>query len=91
MNNPFYALIRLVSFALTILTYAIIARAVLSWIRPDPRNFFVQLINKATDPILRPLERLIPSLGGIDITPLVAILLIQVAQYFLPTLLGFTG
>lgn len=91
MSNPFFTLIILFGYALTILTYAIIIRAVLSWIRPDPRNFFVQLIQKTTDPILRPLERVIPPLGGIDLTPLVAILLIQAVQYFLPTLLGYVS
>jgi YggT family protein len=87
MNNPLYALIGLVRFALTLLTYAIIIRAVLSWIRPDPRNMLVQLLVKVTDPVLRPLERFIPPIAGLDITPLVAIILIQAVQYLLPALL----
>jgi len=86
MNDPLYALINIVSLVLTILTYAIIVRALLSWFRPDPRNVVVQLINKVTDPILRPLGRLIPPLGGLDITPVIAIILLQVVQRFLPSL-----
>lgn len=82
------AFVNLASLILSLLTYAIIARAILSWIRPDPRNVFVQIIAKITDPVLRPLERVIPPLGGIDITPLVAILLIQLVRGLLPALVG---
>ncbi len=70
------------------LAIAILIRALLSWFRPDPRNYFVQLIVKITDPILRPLERVIPPLGGFDITPIIAIVLIQLVLGALPMLAG---
>jgi YggT family protein len=88
MNSPVYAFIELANLILNVLVVAIIVRAVLSWIRPDPRNFFVQLVVKITDPVLKPLERLIPPLGGIDITPIIAIVLIQLVQTVLPRLAG---
>ena len=81
-------LIELASLVLNGLAVAILIRALLSWFRPDPRNFFVQLIVRITDPILRPLERVIPPLGGFDITPIIAILLIQLVQGALPMLAG---
>ena len=88
MNSPMYAFIELANLVLNVLVVAIVIRAVLSWVRPDPRNFFVQLLVKVTDPVLKPLERVIPPLGGIDITPIVAILLIQLVQTVLPRLAG---
>jgi YggT family protein len=87
MNDPIYALVSITGSLLTLLTYAIIIRAVLSWFRPDPRNTIVRLISKITDPVLRPLERLIPPISGIDFTPLIAILLIQLVQSLLPSLI----
>jgi len=61
-----------------VLTAAIFVRALLSWFRIDPRNPLVTILYEVTEPILDPLRRVIPRLGMIDITPLVAILLIQV-------------
>ncbi len=65
----------------TILSFAIIARALLSWVRPDPYNPLVQLLNQITDPILEPLRRVIPPIGGMmDISPIVALILLQILQ-----------
>ena len=60
------------------LTAAIFFRALLSWFPIDPHNPLVTLLYDVTEPILDPLRRVIPRLGMIDITPLVAIILIQV-------------
>ena len=60
------------------LTGAVFVRALLSWFPIDPRNPLVTILYDVTEPILDPLRRVIPRLGMIDITPLVAILLIQV-------------
>ncbi len=84
-NQMFYTIISLLNLGLSILIYLIIAQAVLSWIRPDPNNFFVRLLNKITDPILRPLDRLIPSVGGLSFTPIIAIMIIQLIRYSLET------
>jgi YggT family protein len=50
----------------------------LSWLPIDPRNPLVTALYEVTEPFLEPLRRIIPRLGMIDITPLVAIILIQV-------------
>ena len=60
------------------LTAAIFIRVLLSWFPIDSRNPLVTALYDVTEPILEPLRRFIPRLGMIDITPLVAILLIQV-------------
>ena len=67
---------------ITLLTYAILGRALISWLRiAGVRNeLFVRLdyaLGIFTEPLLRPLRRIIPPLGNIDITPLVAILILS--------------
>ncbi len=71
---------RLTSLVLTLLFWAILIRAVLSWVQPDPRNPIVQFLERVTGPILYPLQRIIPPLGGIDLSPLVAMLLIELLK-----------
>jgi YggT family protein len=71
---------RLTSLVLTLLFWAILIRAVLSWVQPDPGNPIVQFLERVTGPILYPLQRIIPPLGGIDLSPLVAMLLIELLK-----------
>ncbi|MHB1280673.1 MAG: YggT family protein [Acidithiobacillus sp.] len=71
---------RLTSLVLTLLFWAILIRAILSWVQPDPRNPIVQFLDRVTGPILYPLQRVIPPLGGIDLSPLVAMLLIELLK-----------
>jgi YggT family protein len=61
-----------------VLTGAIFIRVLLSWFPIDPRNPLVTLLYDITEPILEPLRRVVPRLGMIDITPLIAIIIIQV-------------
>jgi YggT family protein len=61
-----------------VLTGAIFIRVLLSWFPIDPRNPLVTILYDVTEPILEPLRRVIPRLGMIDLSPLVAILIIQV-------------
>lgn len=60
-----------------ILSIAIFLRAILSWFVRDPRNPLVELLDQVTEPILAPLRRVVPRIGMVDITPLVAIILLQ--------------
>ncbi len=62
----------------TLLTFAIIARALVSWIAIDPYHPIVVFLNQITEPILAPLRRFIPPMGMMDITPIVAIFLLQI-------------
>ena len=63
-----------------ILTVAIIIRALLSWFPIDRSNPLITILDQITEPVLAPLRRIIPTIGMIDITPLVAILLLQLLQ-----------
>jgi YggT family protein len=61
-----------------VLTAAIFVRAIVSWFNIDPRNPLIEILDQITEPLLAPLRRIVPRLGMIDITPLVAIILLQV-------------
>ena len=61
---------------LTIYGYIIIARAIISWLNPNPYNPLMRIICTITDPILEPIRRLLPDMGGLDISPFVAIVII---------------
>jgi YggT family protein len=68
-----------IGYLANILAIAILIRALLSWIpNLDRRNSLVQILEQITDPVLMPLRRVIPTIGMIDITPLVAMLLLSV-------------
>lgn len=60
-----------------VLTWAIIIRALLSWFNLPPNHVLVVVLYDVTEPILTPLRRLVPRIGMMDITPIVAIILMQ--------------
>jgi YggT family protein len=61
-----------------LLALAIFFRAILSWFVRDPYNPIVQALDAITEPILQPLRQVIPRMGMIDLSPLVAIILLSV-------------
>ena len=67
----------------------IILRAFISWVNPDPFHPLVQFLNRMTDPVLAPFRKFMPPLGPIDISPMIAVIMIySVQKYFLvPTLM----
>ncbi len=66
---------------LEVLKWLIIARALMSWfVSPTSRNALVGWIRTVTDAILRPISSVLPNAGGMDFSPMVAILLIYLAQ-----------
>ncbi len=85
------AIFWLVSEIIRLLIYAIIAAAVMSMLIAfgvaNPRNQAVYTIadflNRLTDPVLRPIRRFMPDLGNVDISPVIAILLLEALQMVL--------
>lgn len=75
----------------------IIASAIMSWLVAfgvvNVRNQFIRvivdLLYRVTEPVLRPIRRFLPNLGGIDISPVVALLLIIVIQHLIANYIGF--
>ncbi len=83
-------LLDLVSLAIVIYIYIIIARAIISWVSPDPYNPIVRFLYRVTEPVLRPVrERLPISQMGIDFSPMIVILgLYVLKEYVIPWMLG---
>ena len=77
------ALATVLNIALTLYMWIIIARAVLSWVSPDPYNPIVRFIHNLTEPVLYRVRAKIPvAFGGIDFSPILVILLIYFLQIF---------
>ncbi len=84
IGNFLYALAVVVDYALTIYLWVVIARAVLSWVSPDPYNPIVRFIHNVTEPVLYRIRRLLPfDLGGIDISPIIVMMAVIFLQKFL--------
>ena len=82
--NFLVAVAKILDMALTFYMFVIIARAVISWVNPDPYNPIVRFLNSITEPVLYPIRRRIPiSFGGIDFSPLLVILAIVFIQTFI--------
>ncbi len=80
-------LFELVSFFLYVLVWLIIARSLMSWFPNARQNRIVDLLYQVTDPILLPLQRLVPRIGMIDISPIVAVLILIALQWWLAAVL----
>ena len=82
LSNFIFAVARIVDILLTMMYWFILIRALLSWVNPDPFNPIVQFLNRATDPILHPIRRLLPYMA-IDISPIIAFFLIVFMRSFI--------
>jgi YggT family protein len=92
-EKPMLALLETINLALTLYSYVIIASAIFSWLHAfnviNSSNHFVasigEFLYRVTEPALRPIRRFIPDLGGIDISPIILLLIIFFLQRFLAT------
>jgi YggT family protein len=78
-----WALIAIFSLFLSILFYAMIISVILSWVAPGSHNPGAELVAQITEPVLAPFRRIIPNLGGLDISPIFAFIAIQLLQSWL--------
>jgi YggT family protein len=72
----------LVDWAFRLYEFLILLRVLFSWIRPDPYNPPVRIVHQLTDPIMEPLRRIIPPVGMMDISPIIALILLSIIQGF---------
>lgn len=87
LGNFLLALAKLINFALSIYIWVIIGSAVISWVNADPYNPIVRFLRQATEPLLVRIRRVLPIMGGLDLSPMVLILAVIFLQSFLvPTL-----
>lgn len=83
IGNFLKALAVVLDYLLTFYMWIVIARAVLSWVNPDPYNPIVRFIHNFTEPVLNPIrERMPVGFGGIDISPIIVILGVVFLQNF---------
>jgi len=81
VGNVLLGLATILDYALWFYMWIIIARALLSWVNPDPWNPIVQFLDRATEPVLSPIRRWVGWRMGIDLSPIVAILGITFLQF----------
>ncbi len=74
------SLTQLVSLLINIFIYAVFARAILSWMNPGTFNAASSILYSLTEPVLNLCRKFIPDLGGIDLSPLAALMLLQLAK-----------
>lgn len=83
LGNLVDAIATLLDLVLNLAMWLIIIRALISWVSPDPYNPIVRFLISATEPILRPIQRALPAMGGIDLSPIVAIFAIIFLRAFI--------
>lgn len=81
--------IRFILLLCNVLTLAILVRIVVSWFSPGPTNMLTKMLYQITEPMLVPLRRIIPRVGPIDLTPSVAVIILQLIAYLLPMLISY--
>ncbi len=80
-------LYQLVNLIFMLLSLLIFVRVLLSWVRVNPYNPLIRLLYDVTDPILTPFQRIIPPAGGLDFSPLVALIVIDLLRRLVLSLL----
>jgi YggT family protein len=70
------AFIKIVTILCQVLAIIIFVRAILSWFATSPNSQVVLFLDRITEPILAPLRRIVPRLGMVDITPMIAIIIL---------------
>ena len=84
LGNLLYGLAIVVEMILQMALWMLIISALISWVNPDPFNPIVRFLHSVTQPMLKPIRRFVPPLGGrIDVSPIIAILFIAFLQAFL--------
>jgi len=77
------ALAMLLHFVLVAAMLVVVVRAVLSWVSPDPYNPIVRMVIQLSEPMLYPVRRYVPFVGGMDLSPMVVILAAMFLDNFL--------
>jgi YggT family protein len=83
--NLLIAVANILDILLTVYMWVIIIAALISWVNPDPYNPIVRFLRVVTEPVLKPIRRVIGFRTGIDFSPMVVILAILFVKYFLIT------
>lgn len=77
------AVVDAITLVINVWFFTVLIRAILSWISPGGYNPIAEILDRITDPLLRPVRRMIPLIGGIDLSPLVVLIGLQVLKMLL--------
>lgn len=91
IGNFIIAMANVLDIIFTIYSFIVIIAAVISWVNPDPYNPIVRFLYRVTEPLLRPIRKLLPFRLPVDISPLILLLIIYFLQKFLITSLVELG
>jgi YggT family protein len=81
-------MIGLIRFLFEVYAVILLARVLLSWVQVDPNNPLVKIIYQLTEPLLAPIRRILPQSGGVDFSPMVALVVLLVAEQIVVMLLS---
>lgn len=82
-GNVLQGVAHVIDWALSLYMWVVIARALISWVNPDPWNPIVQFLDRATEPVLAPIRRKVGFGMGLDLSPIIVIMIILFLQYAL--------
>ena len=80
VGNTLLGIATVFDYVLTFYTWIVIARALISWVNPDPWNPIVQFLTRATEPVLAPIRRRLGWSMGVDLSPLIVIAIVWFLQ-----------
>ncbi len=80
MIQDYSILARIIDLLFNIVYFALVARVILSWVPHDPFHPVINLISQITDPVLRPFQRIIPPLGGFDLSTIFAFFALEIGR-----------
>lgn len=84
LHAAWLALLTMLALTLMLLTFSIFVQAILSWLGPGVNNRAGSVLWSLNEPLLGRIRRVVPTVSGVDLSPLVAILLLQVLYYLIP-------
>lgn len=86
-----FAIADLIALTFTVFVIAILIQVILSWISPSHYNPLIGLVHKIAEPVLKPFRKFIPPMGGLDLSPLFALLLLMVGKMLLVPPIAYFG
>jgi YggT family protein len=64
--------------------FVVLASVILSWLPIDPENPIVRFVRASTEPVLEPIRKVLPPVGGFDLSPMLLLIGLQIVQRLLP-------
>lgn len=90
LSNFLVGFAKILDMALTIYFWIIVIRALISWVNPDPYNPIVRFLYQVTEPVLYRVRKVVPYMGGLDLSPLIVIFIIYFFQWaVIPSIIEF--